>query len=319
MIWRLFDGRAGHENQVRGLSDAMARLYPCRNVDICISAAIRGCRSLLPGRMEFCRDFPKPDLLVAAGHGTHWPLIRLQRRFGGRSVVIMRPGLPSSFFDLCVVPAHDRWVQGPRVIVTEGALNRIRPEHHRRAECGAFLIGGPSRHFQWSDTLVLSKISDVVTRSELPYILMTSQRTPSSFHVALRESGLHLRVRSADAVFGTSPNEVLSICREAWVSCDSVSMIYEAITSGCRVGLLELPAGRPGRLSQNVDRLCQRGLATSWTSWRNGRPLVSQSHFCEADRVAAMLLEAMNLAPTQGFDVTPESDTPSECHEKNIA
>ncbi len=308
VIWRLLDGRAGHESQVRGLSEAMSRLHDCESIDIPIEPSRRGIRSLLPSRFQFCRELPKPDILIAAGHGTHLPLIRLQRTFGGRSVVIMRPTLPSRLFDVCVVPFHDQWSERPGVIVTEGALNQVRPELRRSSDCGVFLVGGLSRHFRWSDAAVLCQIESVLQQSELPWLLITSQRTPASFHQSLRESGLHLRLKSADAVCEASPREVLMHCREAWVSCDSVSMIYEAITSGCRVGMIELPTTHVSRLSRNVTRLRETGLATSYSDWLCGQSLVSRSGFCEADHVAAKLLAEIGLqttgsaAPTQSAD-----------------
>lgn len=308
VIWRLLDGRAGHESQVRGLSEAMSRLQECECVDIPVKPSLRGIRSLLPGRFGFCDELPRPDFLIAAGHGTHLPLIRLQRTFGGRSVVIMRPSLPSRLFDVCVVPSHDRWSERPGVIVTEGALNQVRPELRRSSDCGVFLVGGLSRHFQWSDAAVLCQIEQVLKRSELPWLMITSQRTPASFHQSLRESGLHLRLKSADAICDMSPREVLMHCREAWVSCDSVSMIYEAITSGCRVGMIELPTLHDSRLSRNVSRLRETRLATSYSDWLNGQSLVSRSGFCEADDVAAKLFAEVGLQTTDFTDQTRRGD-----------
>ncbi len=89
---------------------------------------------------------------------------------------------------------RDCWIC---VIVTEGTVNRIRTRDRRTTDCGMILIGGPSRHFRWSDRLVLNQIRAVVESSSLPHVVATSQRTPSSFRVALQESGLDVPIKEA--------------------------------------------------------------------------------------------------------------------------
>ena len=39
----------------------------------------------------------------------------------------MKPSLPRRCFDLCIVPRHDGLAPDAHTLVTEGALNRIRP------------------------------------------------------------------------------------------------------------------------------------------------------------------------------------------------
>jgi mitochondrial fission protein ELM1 len=292
VIWRLLDGRAGHENQVIGLSEAFSRRVSVECFDIQIRAPQRGFRSLLPGRLNTSDHLPKPDFLIAAGHSTHFAVLALQRRFGGRSIVIMKPTLPTSLFDICLIPAHDE-VSQPRanVIVTEGAVNRIRPDNRRTADTGLILIGGPCRHFEWSNECVLQQIREVVERNRLPCVLATSQRTPESFRKSLFETGLELPVKACNDFDSSWLASTLAHSQFVWVTCDSMSMIYEAITSGADVGLLELCETKNGRLSRNINRLSQCGLATPWSDWSSGKPLCSQRDFSEADRCADLLLK----------------------------
>lgn len=296
IVWRLLDGRAGHENQVHGLSEAIGLRQPSRSFDVKITSKQRGLRSLTPGCFGDLKNLPHPDLIIAAGHATHVPLLRLQHQYGGRSVVIMKPSLPMMLFDACLIPSHDEVTRPPaNAIVTEGAVNRIRPENRRTPDCGVILVGGPSKHFRWSDEMIVSQIRRVVECSPMPHVVATSQRTPESFRFALMRSGLDLPIKESSEFDSAWIANTLSHSESIWVTCDSMSMIYEAITCGANVGLLELPVARNGRLHRNIERLSDQGLATRWSDWSIGHPLRSQTRFCEADRCAEMLLERFDL------------------------
>ena len=52
-------------------------------------------------------QLPKPDILLGAGHATHLDIITAKLKFGGKSVIIMKPTLPYCMFDLCLIPKHD--------------------------------------------------------------------------------------------------------------------------------------------------------------------------------------------------------------------
>ena len=62
MIWSLLDGRSGHENQVIGLTEAIARRVSVQAFDITIAQSLRGLRSLIPGRLSFAKTLPAPDM-----------------------------------------------------------------------------------------------------------------------------------------------------------------------------------------------------------------------------------------------------------------
>src|SRR5690606_19667671 len=120
----LSDGRPGHENQSVGLAEALRRRTGA-SVECVRWPAGAG----LFKRIGLARAGGEGgvDLLIGAGHGTHLPLLAAARKFGARSVVIMKPSLPRGLFDLCVVPRHDLAVPADsgNVVVTRGALNRI--------------------------------------------------------------------------------------------------------------------------------------------------------------------------------------------------
>ena len=54
--------------------------------------------------------------------------------------------------------------------------------------------------------------------------------------------------------------EMLLTRQNAWVTPDSVSMTYEALSAGCRTGIFELsPSNSKTRVSQSLRLLCKKG------------------------------------------------------------
>lgn len=289
VLWRLLDGMEGHQNQVIGLSEAIERLVSVQHVDIRVPRELGGLWSLLPGRLNHYAELPRPDLIIGAGHGTHLPMLTLARRFGGRTVVLMKPSIPLAAFDLCLIPSNHQALR-PRtnLVLTDGAINRIRPSQSLCPQTGLILIGGPSRHFHWCDRKIASQIAAVVRReTRTTWTVATSRRTPDSFSAAWQQSGLTVPLVP---VHQTSPDwlpERLSRSGTVWVSGDSVSMVYEALTAGAAVGILELEVLKPGRVTRGLHQLTSARRVTPWSQWQTGRILSRPARpLCEADRCA---------------------------------
>lgn len=295
VIWRLRDGRSGHENQVIGLTEAIARHASVRAFDITIGRCLRGLGSLIPNRLSFAKSLPSPDLLIGAGHATHLPMLTLQACFGGKTVVVMKPSLPTALFNLCLIPAHDNLIFQPHNVVrTEGALNRIRPSAEHDSGNGLFLIGGPSKHFLWSDDAVMDQIRQVVQHSSVRWAVATSERTPDSFIRCWRMQVPEIPLVTSQECSSYWLPEQLTKCGVVWVTCDSMSMIYESLTAGTRVGLLELPLMRRDRITRNIQRLCGRGWGVTTRQWLGGRSLPTMSRqFSEADRCSAIVVDRL--------------------------
>jgi hypothetical protein len=269
-IWRFLDGKAGHRNQILGLTDSIGRITPTQCFDVDVSGSLRGIRSLLPDRLKSLRHLPDPTFLMGAGHATHFPMLAARRRFGGRVVVLMKPSLPLFLFDLCLIPAADCLKRvPPNVILTEGALNRIHPSDSLDARSGLILIGGPSEHFGWSDQAVLSQVKAVTERHpEIQWTLTTSRRTPASFLGAWHSSGRRGQMVPVDQTDPDWLPEKLKSAATVWVTNESVSMIHEALTSGASVGILILPKARESRVTRGIDSLIARNLVTPFDRWQ---------------------------------------------------
>lgn len=292
VVWAFSDGKAGHENQTRGLLAALARRQPVDARWIHVPAYASVLSSLMTRRFLPGVGLPPPALLVGAGHRTHLPLLAARRAHGGRTIVLMKPSLPRAWFDLCVIPEHDG-VTGANVLTTRGALNAVEPGK-KDARVGLILIGGPSRHHGWSATDILSKVEAIVSgETGIRWTLTTSRRTPSSTSARLR--ALVFENLTVVPVTETGPGwlaERLTHAAQAWVTEDSVSMVYEALTANAATGVLGVPAKRESRIARGIAALRRDGLVTGFADWQRGRKLTPPAApFNEAARVAAWVGE----------------------------
>ncbi len=297
VVWRIGDGRPGHENQSKGLVQALARLVPLAVHELSTGSVRFPLAAWLLGRVPTADRFPDPDLLVGAGHDTHLPLLAARRARGGRIVLLMRPSLPLRLFDLCLIPEHDGRYGGDNVMSTQGVLNCIVPSSERRADAGLILVGGPSRDRGWDETGLLDQIVAVVGRAGPQWQIADSRRTPATTSLALAElAGIGFRSHRE-----TPPDwlpQTLARAGLVWVTEDSASMVYEALTSGAAVGLLRLVRPRPTRVSRGIEGLVARGLITPYERWAAGAALAPPpTPLREAARCAELIVERFRLGP----------------------
>jgi len=270
-LWRFVDGKAGHDAQSRGLAAALQERLALDVFDIPVEKAGSGLRWWLTARYEPGRELPAPDLLLGAGHATHWHLLAARRCRGGRAVVLMKPTLPLACFDLCLVPQHDGRFAAPNVLSTRGVLNSITAGGAHDADTGLVLLGGPSRHYHWDDDAILSQLGRLVQQRPLKrWMLGTSPRTPARLLQVLDER-YGMEITPWESAPRNWLADSLAAAGEAWVSEDSVSMVYEALTAGARVGLLQVPRRRANRVTAGVDALVQ----DQWVAAPGSRQLVA--------------------------------------------
>ncbi len=292
VIWAFTDGKAGHENQTRGLVQALAQTGA---VDVHWIAPARGLAlwlAALRGRFPAGAGLPDPDLLIGAGHATHLSLLLARRARGGYRVVLMKPSLPRGWFDLCVVPEHDRVASAANVLITRGALTAVTPGSGSDPTAGLLLIGGPSRHHAWSDSALAAQVAAIVQREgAIHWILTTSRRTPAPTLALLRDiQASNLVIVPVERTDRHWLPAQLARAAMVWVSEDSVSMVYEALTAGAATGLLAVPRRRASRIGRAMDNLVRDKLVLDFSAWQGGAPLVpSTTTFNEAARVAAWI------------------------------
>lgn len=277
----------GHERQSAGLINALQSRLDVQVREIALE---RGATLALLKSS----DHPAPDLIIGAGHDTHIPMLVARWRFGGRTVVLMRPSLPLRWFDLCVAPEHDGIGDHPRVITSMGALNDFQPsDQDRQTNTALILLGGPSKHFQWDSGAVIAQVSELVkSRHKITrWMLSTSRRTPSDLLKELSPLSGKVELVSGTDCPPDWLRHQLTITGEVWATVDSVSMLYEALTAGCAVGTLDVPPTRSHRLQMGLQSLYQKGWATP-LAVANNRSLTRPQHpFNESQRIANWLLQ----------------------------
>lgn len=293
VIWVLGDGKPGHENQSLGLAEALGRLRPCTVKRIAVGDM--GPLERLGALRKLSIGEP-PDLILGAGHATHWGLLMLAWQHRARSVVLMKPSLPLRWFDLCVVPEHDFGAKRlPRnVVATTGALNRVRARGAKHRKGGLLLVGGPSATHGWDAADLLERLAAIVAGSKAGYWeLTTSRRTPPEMLGLLREKLPKVEVFSHEQTDRRWLPARLGEAAEVWVTEDSVSMVYEALSSGARVGLLPVPSkSGDSRVLRGLQGLVERGFVTTYETWRQSGTLAAPPHVLrEADRCAAVVAE----------------------------
>lgn len=299
VVWAFTDGKAGHENQTRGLLAALAQRQPLDARWINVPAYASVLSSLMTRRFLPGVGLPPPSILIGAGHRTHLPMLAARRAHGGRSIVLMKPSLPRAWFDLCVIPEHDVAPGraagiGSNVLLTRGALNGMQVGT-KNPKSGLILVGGASRHYGWREKDLVTQVQTIVQRqTTVQWILTTSRRTPSSTTTNLQALVFsNLAVVPVQATGAGWLAEKLAQATYVWATEDSVSMVYEALTAGCATGVLPVPRRRRvGKIARGIADLANDGLITHFNDWQNDKQLMpSPKPFNEAARVAAWIIE----------------------------
>jgi len=309
VVWCLADGRPGHRRQLEGLVSQLAerRLLSVHWLDVSAVSRTAQLREFVLGQFSAGEGHPDPNIIIGAGHSIHLATLAARRARGGQIIVLMRPSLPTSLFDLCLVPEHDllslsgRLIQS-RVVPTRGVLNPFRPSQRSDPSQALMLIGGPSRHHGWCNDDILRQLQEIrrLSPTTVRWTLTTSRRTPASF---LRQATEQLCDKSSASPLTIVPVEEtppdwladrLSHAQTVFVSEDSVSMVYESLTVGADVGLLQVPRRRQSRNSAGIDRLQADRLVVSFDDWCIDRFEHRQSApFHEASRCADIVCERL--------------------------
>jgi len=275
VIWRISDGKPGHDSQSKGLVKALNLIKPCDCHDIKLADKKPGLLDLILKKFPTTEEFPDPDMIIGAGHETHLPLLCAKRARGGKTIIIMNPSIPVSWFDFCFIPEHDNPKMADNVLTTKGAINCITPSTEQANDRGLILIGGPSRHFHWDNEYILQQLKEILTtHADIKWEISDSPRTPEitkNLLATLREPNAEYKKYSSTGAAWVARR--LDRAANAWVSMDSVSMIYESLTSGAAVGILEVPTRSPGKLTNNIAGLVEDSMVTPFSKWQNERKL----------------------------------------------
>lgn len=330
-ILRISDGKPGHDSQSMGLCNALTTLIGhdiqtivCKPLSKKLILKILCCR-ILSIKIKSTESTPEisflnpdthhPILVIGAGHRTHLSLIALKLYFKIPAVVLMRPSLPLTWFDVCVIPRHDNPQNTDHTIISDGALNPITMTHmgqlQKNENTALILIGGISTHFIWDTQTVIQEIIRWVQSKpkHLTITLTNSRRTPDDFIPNLRLQLLKLNIDNI-LIFPheeTPKGWLLSQLMQstsALITEDSVSMIYEALTAGVTIHLVALQHNEKNKIARN-NRYLAKNNYVQFSNTIDCPPIqtataVSETpspmQFNESQRIAIQLINRFKLS-----------------------
>lgn len=254
------EGRPGHEKQSLAMVEAFSRLTSVeerrfRIADkrslavLSVIDAARACLSpelsgTILKRYGWADENFVPDLVVAAGTHTHGLLLLFGHHFKARTLVCMTP--PSFIrdrVDLVLSPMHDGLKQEKNVLVTLGPPCRQIASGKRQPGRGLILVGGldPSSHY-WHNDMLVNQLETLLKKEGITdWVIGSSPRTPEETEKSMEifaATHPHVSFVPFSKTSRGWVEEAYASSGEAWITADSISMVYEALTAGCRVGVL---------------------------------------------------------------------------------
>jgi uncharacterized protein len=299
------DGRPGHAKQTQAVLEALKRLTPL-SVKQRALPLTKGWRRLVLGLRAFGGSEKRAagaaasaiDLIIGAGSTTHLPMIALKSCCRAKLVTCMAPDpLLRRWFDLCFVPRHDQPPARTNIFTTFGPpCLRIEGSRHDTGR-GLILAGGiDPRSHRWDTPAFMVQVEQLKTRMpETSWTISSSPRTPEDTVENLRRfAGDHRDVTffRADETPSGWIESAYRVHSQVWVTADSVSMVYEALTAGCRVGILPVSWNNPqNKFQRGIDDLIAHGLVLDYDHWQRGEHWSDNSKVLnEAERCASEIL-----------------------------
>ena len=255
------DGKAGHRSQAVGLYKAMQRqsadevtfeeiLIDQLPIFSLLSAIFK--KSIVALKQP-------PDYIFGVGSHTQFRALLLGQIYPeAKTIILMKPNFPVTWFDYAIIPEHDGVEASEHVITTQGALNPIVNEQRHQPNRFLIALGGSSKRHQWNEEKVLDAIQQIVNlHPQAEIILTTSRRTPKEFLAHLNEKSFksQLKIFPVEKTPQGWIFEEMQKAEAVWVTEDSVSMIFEALTAGCQVGIIEIDRLKSDRITQLLDQL----------------------------------------------------------------
>ncbi len=296
-IWVLSDGKPGHVNQSLGLANALLDQIPgdYSLIDLPTETGLFKKLRMIVSQHET----PNPDIIIAAGHATHLPLIWASFYYKVPSIVCMKPSLPTFLFNLCIVPRHDlppgKIYNKLKKFPTIGAMHSIRPTPENPRENTLVLIGGPSKEYGWNPHMLKELLIDFIEPyTEGDIILTTSRITPEGFIDMLKASETRIQIVPVEETYPGWVAEQLANAKAVWVTEDSVSMVYESLGSGNPVGIIPMPReiSNRSRVAYGLSMLLNEKRVIHLDEWVKTRQFHEQHEpLREADRAASFIIK----------------------------
>ena len=199
------------------------------------------------------KDF---DVIISCGRKSVIPSIYLKKNSSKKvtNIHIQDPKVNLDNFSYVIAPEHDG-LTGKNVYSTKGAIHYLTKEEvnnhtnylEDRLQTGKeyflLILGGPTKHYDYSDKNILnifSLFNDLVEKNNLQGIIVPSMRTPKNI-IALAKNKLSQKSLVIDTIDKKAYLSALSLAKYIAVTCDSTSMISEAALTGKPIYIADIP------------------------------------------------------------------------------
>lgn len=298
------DGRPGHEKQTLGIIQALSDLTPVETKEVRVQRE-RGWKRVLHTLRYFLSidipiqdDFDDFDLMIGTGTATHLPMLSCKRKNNLPVVTCMTPASHLlRRFDLCFIPQHDSPAPAENVFTTIGPPNCSSSLGSHSLNHALILVGGiDHKSHHWSESLLEQQVRSLIEEApQLTWTISSSPRTPRQSVEILEKISQELSNVTFCNYRSTPPGWVEKEYNQnqwVWVTADSLSMVYEALSAGCKVGILPVRWKNPrSKFVVSESFLIEKGLVVSFGD-KEGWSGVNKSMkpFNEAKRCAKELL-----------------------------
>lgn len=264
LVWLLMGTRAGDNNQLRALADALG--WPFVEKRIAYNQLrripfLRAGLTIVAGKARHLIRPPWPDLVIGVGYGSVPVARHVREQSGGRArlVHIGNPREPLDDFDLQITTPQYARDAAPNMLElpfpignpargaqpTDAEIDWLSDFPHPRR---LVAIGGPARFWELDHRALRRSILAIrQKRLRGSLIVAVSARTRPATRRLLDQ----LVTGPGTAVVEHFPTFATLLARsdEIYVTADSVSMLSEAVLSGRPVGMIPIRRSFRGFLS----------------------------------------------------------------------
>ena len=246
-----------------------------------------------------------PNLIISCGRKSVIPSILLKKKNPKIFTIhIQDPKVSFKNFDAIIAPEHDN-LSGDNVYSSKGAIHYITESEIKKAEpyltnkiksqkLVSLILGGPNKYYSFNKDQLIEIFNEIKSKfisKGYKVIVIPSMRTPKiSIELATKELGASGYV--VNSVDKQAYLSALALADNVIVTCDSISMISEAATSGKPIFVAHM---KPKRNNYRFKRFFQifremgiiRNLGEKVDKW-------TYNHFNEAERIAPLIQSKLN-------------------------
>lgn len=263
LVWLLMGKRAGDNNQLRALVDALGYRFEEKTIGynwLRHIALLRSGLRIVQSASRSAIGPPWPDLVLCVGYGSV-PVARYIREQSGGRCKLVHIGNPRDKlrdFDLQITnPQYAR--SAPNLLELPFPIGN--PARHVEPDADELewlaslerprrlvAVGGPARHWRLDHAALARAIGTLRSKKGGSLIVATSPRTTAK----TRDLLCKLVTDRNEALVEDFPRfaVLLAQCDEIHVTADSVSMLSEAVLTGKPVGMIPIARSLRGLVSQ---------------------------------------------------------------------